>query len=397
MIYLLLLVFLLNLYYFKRRNLFKSSYIIHFFFLFIIFIGPAVYYELGFVSYSNSFEWPDVIVFEIYGTIIFTISLIYAYILAHTKKSIFNKYFENYRDRNQNLIFLYFLFWFILVVLYLLTYINQLPLVKFILTGNLPERFDQSDTVKLFYTFSSFFMVFIPSGYFFFIKHIKGNLLKILLLLIVVFILTSGGHKGLVTFFIIFALLFSGIQFNFKYILIGFFAISGMLIIYTISKGKEFNKETFVYLLESPPRRFFVTQGSGFITRISMKRRNLYKGDIYEYQVIKKETFQEIYPGYNEKGAAPTIFLGDLHVRYGYMFTIISYILFLIIVFPIIKGTDNMPDRRLYLWWNLFILFFLLGMAEISYSSSLRILLALFNFIAILTIPYLKLSTIEKP
>ena len=79
------------------------------------------------------------------------------------------------------------------------------------------------------------------------------------------------------------------------------------------------------------------------------------------------------------------------------MFTIISYILFLIIVFPIIKGTDNMPDRRLYLWWNLFILFFLLGMAEISYSSSLRILLALFNFIAILTIPYLKLNTIEKP
>ncbi len=391
MIYILILIYLLNLLYIKKKKLFKSSYIMHFFFISIIFIGPAIYYELGFTSYAKSFEWEDVITFEKYGFFVFFCTLIFSYFLAHSKKTIFNSFFKNYSDRNKNLVFIYYLFWYFLVGFYILFYISELPIIKFIQTGSLPERFDQSDSVKLFYTFSSFFMVFIPSGYFFFVRYLKNNLSKFILLLTVAFILTSGGHKGLVAFFVIFSLLFSGIKFNFKYILVSFIALSGLLVVYTLTKGKEFNKETFMYLLESPPRRFFVTQGSGFITRISMERKNLYKGDIYEYKVIKQETYEKIYPNTKSIGAAPTIFLGDIHVRYGYVATLTAYIIFLIFIFPIVKGTDNMPQRKLYLWWNLFMLFFLLGMAEISYSSSLRILLVLFNFIVVLIIPFLKL------
>jgi hypothetical protein len=392
MIYFLLLIYGLNLFYIYKKGLYNSSFIIHFFFISLIFIGPAVYYELGGLTYAHSFEWEDVITFELYGISVFACSLIFSYFLAHKRKSLFNRYFANYSTRNKNLTFLYFFFWYVLVLAYLLVYYNHIPIVRFILTGSLPERLDQSDSIKLFYTFSSFFMVFIPSGYFFFVRYLKTNLLRFGLLLLVVFILTSGGHKGLVTFFAIFAIFFSGFKFNLKYIVIGVFALSGLLTIYVLSKGRDFSKETFLYLLESPPRRFFVTQGSAFITRISMDRNNLYVGDVNEYQLIKRETFQAIYPGVNEKGAAPTFFLGDLHVRYGYIFAMLSYLLFLMFIFPFVKGLDSMKDRRLYIWWNLFVFFLLLGNAELSYTSALRCLLALGNLVLILIIPTLRIS-----
>ena len=395
MIYILLAIYLLNVFYIKRKKLYKSSFFIHFFFISIIFIGPPVYYELGFTTYAHSFEWEDVITFEKYGIAVFCCSLIFLYLLAHRRKSIFNGLFTQYVNKNSSLTLIYFIFWFGVVLSYLLFYFNHFPVVKFILTGSLPERLDQSESVKLFYTFSSFFMVFIPSGYFFFIRFLKTNLSKFLLLLLVVFILTSGGHKGLVTFFIIFALLFSGYKFNLKKLLISFFALIGLLSIYTVTKGREFNKETFYYLLESPPRRFFVTQGSAFITRISMDRRDLYVGNVHEYQLIKRETFQSIYPGLNEKGAAPTMFLGDLHVRYGYIVTMLCYVLYLAFLFPFIKGTDNMKERYLYLWWNLFIFFFMTGMAEFSSTSILRMGLAFFNFIVLLIIPHLRLKNVQ--
>ncbi|MBU2995971.1 hypothetical protein KO500_05980 [Cellulophaga baltica] len=396
MIYLLLLIFIFNLFYIIRKGLYTSTFIIHFFFVSLIFIGPPIYYELGFTTYAHSFDDQDLVLFEIYGISVFFCTLVYFYFLKRLNKSFFNRFFQNYRDRNVTVIFLYFVLWYTLVLGYLLFYFNELPLTKFVLTGHLPDRLDQSGKVKLFYTFSSFFMVFVPSGYFFFIKFLKSNISKILMLLLVIFILTSGGHKGLVSFFVIFALFFSGIRFNFKYLLIGLVSLVGLLTIYTLSKGREFNKETFFYLLESPPRRFFVTQGSAFITRISLDRKGLYEGNIYDYQVIKRETFQFIYPSVNEKGAAPTIFLGDLHVRYGYFITMFIYVTFLIFTFFFIKGTDNMDSRRLYLWWNIFIFFYLLGMAEISYTSVLRMILVMFNFAAILFIPYLKLKNIEN-
>jgi hypothetical protein len=123
-----------------------------------------------------------------------------------------------------------------------------------------------------------------------------------------------------------------------------------------------------------------------------MDRNDLYIGDVNDYQLIKRETFQAIYPGVNEKGAAPTIFLGDFHVKYGYIFTMLSYLLFLLFIFPFIKGLDNMKERRLYLWWNLFVFFLLLGNAELSYTSALRCLLALGNLCILLIIPALRLN-----
>ena len=384
----------MNLLYLKKQKLYTSSFIIHFFFISIIFLSPSVYYELGFTTYAHSFEDVDLRLFEIYGILVFTITFVYLYFLKHVKKVALNAYFLGHSAKNLNVTAFYFIFWYVLVLGYLIFYASELPIIKFILTGNLPDRLDQSESVKLFYTFSSFFMIFIPSGYFFFVRHLNGNVTKFLLLLLVIFILTSGGHKGLVTFFILFALVFSGFRFNLKYIVVGAVSVIALLGIYTLSKGRDFNKETFLYLLESPPRRFFVTQGSGFIARIAMERKNLYKGDVYGYQIIKRETFQVIYPNTNEMGAAPTMFMGDLHVRYGMALTISIYILYLIFCFPLIKGTDNMPERKLHIWWNLFIFFYLLGVAEISYTSNLRILLSLFNFIVLLLIPYLKLRKV---
>ena len=396
MTYILIFIYFLNVFYIRKKGLQKSSFMLHFFFITIIFLGPSIYYKLGFTAYSHSFQAQDLVYFEFYGVSVFTFSLIFLFYLARKKKSLFNSYFLNYGSRNKSITLIYFLFWYGIVLLYLLVYIQHIPIVNLILTGNLPERLDQSDSVKLFYTFSSFFMVFIPSGYFFFVRHLKKPWYKLFFLLLVVFILTSGGHKGIVTFFVFFAILFSGFKFNLKYIVIGTIGLASLLAVYTVSKGRSFNKETFFYLLESPPRRFFVTQGSGFIARISMDRRNLYKGNVYEYQVIKKETFQAIYANVNEKGAAPTMFLGDLHVRYGYVLTMLSYGLFLILAFPLIKGLDNMEDKKLYIWWNLFMVFFLLGMAELSHTSILRVALALFNFIALLLLPRLKYTPVEK-
>ncbi len=395
MIYLLLLIYCLNLIYIKRKQLYKSSFILHFFFISIIFIGPSIYYECGGTAYSKSFEWEDFLTFEKYGIFVFSCTLIYLSIFTRLRISLYNSLFVNYKDRNKNLILIYFGFWYFIVFIYLIIHFNELPVVNFLLTGSLPDRLDQTSTVKLFYTFSSIFMVFIPSGYFYLIRYLRANFTKLVLLVIVTFILISGGHKGLVAFFIIFALLFSGYRFTLKQVVVTFIAGLGLLYVYTLTKGREFNKETFYYLLESPPRRFFVTQGSAFITRISMERRDLYQGNINEYQLIKKQTYQRIY-GAEEIGAAPTIFLGDFHVKYGPVITGLSYVAFLIFIFPFIRGTDNMKQRRLYLWWNLFILFYLLGFAELSMPSFLRILLALFNFGFLLVLPFITLRTDER-
>lgn len=391
MIYLLVFIYSLNLLYLKLKRAFKSSFILHFFFISIIFMGPPIYYELGGLAYSKSFEWQDLITFERYGVFVFSCTLIFLYFFTNIKKTVLHSIFVNYRDRNRKLVILYFSLWYFVVFMYLLLYVNQLPVINFILTGSLPDRLDQSESVNFFYTFSSFFMIFIPAGYFYIVRFLKTNFTKLILLLIVAFILISGGHKGLVAFFIIFALLFSGYKFTIRQIVVSLIAFVGLLSIYTITKGREFNKETLYYLLESPPRRFFVTQGSAFITRISMDRRYQYWGDVHEYQLIKKQTYLKIY-GKNQIGAAPTIFLGDLHVKYGAIITGLIYVVFLLLIFPLLKGTDNMKERRLYLWWNLFIIFYLLGFAELSMPSFLRILLALLNFFLLLIFPLLTLK-----
>ena len=396
MVFLVLFIYVLNLIVILKRRLYRSAFIMHFFFTSIIFIGPTIYYELGFTTYAHSFEPHDLLLFEWYAVFVFLSTLFYWLLIDSKIKIPFNRFFARHSNRNLNLTAIYFLFWYAVVLLYIAFYARELPIFKFLFTGTLPDRLDQSDAVQFFYTFSSFFMVFIPSGYFFFIRFLKGNIKKFLLLLLVVFILTSGGHKGLVAFFIIFALFFSGYKFNFKYIMVAFIALIGLLGIYTVTKGKTLNKETLLYLMESPPRRFFVTQGSAFITRISMDRRDLYLGDVHEYQLIKRETFQAIYPNTNDRGAAPTMFIGDMHVRYGMVLTCMGYLAFLIFTFPFIKGVDAMPDRKLHIWWSLFIYFFLLGVAEISYTSSLRMFLALFNLIFLITVPYLKIANANK-
>lgn len=373
-----------------KNKEYKKSYILYFIFVFIIFYTPSIYFLLGGETY-HYFSDKTLQHYMLYSSIIIFFNIVALYIKKTKLVPLLNeKLIKNIFTKNTNK---YHIIYFGIIVSVVFTYIAlyfyRFPLVSYLFFGNLLERPDVTGNIPHFYTFSTFMGTIVPSFYFYYFDKIKKNYIHILSVIIIIILMTIGGHKGIVAFFAIFywIVIYKG-KINYKLPLI----ILLLIVIYAVTKGvNKLNIETFQYLLDSPTRRFFVTQGTCFIYRIHAMDVNY----IFDATIpIKNQLCDIMNDGKGFGCSAPTFFIGDLIIKYGYIIATIIYTFSLYIIIVLIKNIDYFLKNNYFLLWSLFSIFYLMGMAEISIYSFLRILSILINVIIVYIIAN-KLNTIK--
>ncbi len=296
----------------------KSIYFFSYFILTgILFLGPIVYFQLGFIGYKSAISDSSTEEFMIFGiltNLVNILNLIIVKLFHRSKAKTLNLNIEQ-NDRIYKSIFRASTLGFIV---FFLAYFKKIPITNLILEGEIGERLDGSGEIPFFITLSSFFMIYLPSSYLYFkSKNIKSSV-KYFLLVLSILALVFGGNKGLVSFFLLFLFFFS----RKKSIIRGLTLIILILFTYAVFKGKtQLNDETISYLVESPVRRLLAAQGVGFITRIEMSNKRL----LVQNQEIKKQVNSYIYNTPYGTGSSPTNFAGTIYVRKGAFIALTLY------------------------------------------------------------------------
>ncbi|WP_305838819.1 hypothetical protein [Photobacterium leiognathi] len=148
-----------------------------------------------------------------------------------------------------------------------------------------------------------------------------------------------------------------------------------------ISKGiTEINYDTLEYMANSPFRRFFVSQGAGFIHRIEMVSSGYYFNNP---RGIKFDVFYHMY-NTNITGSSPTFFMGDLYVKYNIFVSFLVFIFISVVISYLSRFTYLMvSNKKLFVYWNVYVSLYIISMAEITIPSSLRVGLALVNILIV--------------
>lgn len=393
--FLFLIVTIIFLYWGKLVyiNGLKTIYFCYYFFNFLLFYGPLFYYKIGFVAYSNAISTKSLNDFSIISFFVVLLNIFFFKIYNKKRNTFkFVSFFENYKYGllyGKNLKF-YFLMIISIVIFYVIIYFKSFPLVSLMTNGEIGERLDVTGAIPFYITFSAISMIFIPSAFFYFKNFITNKFILLIFLLFTMFALTAGGNKGIVSFFLIFYMLISSDKIKILNILIVLFLL---LLIYSLTKGiTTFNSDTIEYLIESPFRRLFAAQGAGFISRLELieNGEQLLNSDY----LIKQYVFSEMHVVPLGTGTAPTHFIGDVFVKYGYTIMWLIYTLYLIFFVNVMIIVDKILKGKNYSYvlWNFFILIFLNTMTEINKANLLRFSLILFNLLALNWIPRIKMK-----
>ncbi len=363
----------------------RSLYFLFYFLTFIIFYGPLMYYKLGFRVYSYSISNDALEKFMYIGTYVGIINIIF-YFLYRGKFFVRLKNMANnivtIKEKNEVYVKVYFIIFLLFVINYISVYYKSFPLVQLFTMGELGERLDTVSLIPFYITFSAIAMIIVPTAFLFFKERMKNQFLKIIFFLFVLFVLTVGGNKGMVSFFLIFYILLAVQRVNLFKLLIVFVSL---FTIYAVTKGVlSLNSETMAYLIESPFRRLFATQGVGFIVRIEMMDTHQLLTD--SRYIIKRQVFSMMYNQKLGSGSAPTIFIAEILVKYkSYFLMIASYIVYLSIILQFIFNADKYLNHKkyAYLLWNVFLLFYFTTMSEFGVANILRYFLIISNLSAI--------------
>ena len=360
--------------YFNEQN---KTYPIYFLFVLLIFYTPSIYYFFGGTSY-RVFNDDTYSHYMNYSSLIIWINSIFLIIKNSTSvKPVKNAFLTRLKNEQINIyVVAYFGVILLLILGYIGLYFQEFPLISFLLNGVLLDRPDTSGAIPHFYTLSTIMLFIVPSIYIYLFNHIKYKITHVIILCFVALILTISGHKGMITFFFIFYWYFVlERKINLKFIII----IGVLFTVYAATKGiSNLNYETAEYMMTSPFRRFFVTQGACMISRFHMMDIGYVLNAV---DPIKNQVCEVMHGGVQEAGgcSAPTFFIGDILLRYGYVVATIVYIASVALIFWVIKNVDVLYPDNLFVKWNLFCIFFLTGMVEISEHSIFRILLIIIH------------------
>lgn len=342
-----------------------------------IFYTPSLYFFFGGEVY-RFFSNQSLIEFFHIGT--YTV-LIYLFLsisidslkLKHTSLNI----------KNNKFVVTYFLSFLVPIIFYYIIYFKQFPLVHLFLNGELIDRPDLTGEIPHFYTVSTIVSIIIPSMYFFYFENIKKKYLHFFINAIMIFLFIASGNKGFLVYYFIFIWLYVfKAKLNFKLLLMFIFS----MLVYLITKGiLEVNKEVFNYIMTSPFRRFFVTQGTCFIHRIDMVNEGFDFINNVSPRGLKFDVFAHMYNTTKIIGSAPTFYTGDFYAKYGLsfsllIFTIISSIILYVSKYLFILHTN----KKLFIYWNIYVLLFFISMAEINFANSIRILVAILNIYTVI-------------
>lgn len=366
-----------------KARLLKTIYFSHYFFTFLIFYGPLLYYKLGFRGYAiTATSNASIKIYMGINIFIYLTNMIYLYFMERRPKYIFSHFFRSIKINEKKrsiLLKFYFFLIFILVLSYIIIYRNQFPIFNLLTTGKLGERPDTFNIIPFYITVSSLFITIIPSGFFYFFYYSKNDLNRIIALIVTFIIMIASGHKGAISFFLLFFFYYTQKKFNLLRIIILVFVLAS---IYIITKGiTHIDKNTIFYLFESPFRRVFAAQGVGFIARIKMMTEGTI--DPNSAIEIKTQVFRQIYR--TMTGSSPTMFLGDILVKYGYFIMVMVYILYLTILLPIVNTVDKIfhGKKDLYVMWNFFMIIYIFSLSNISIANTIRIAYLIMNIILI--------------
>lgn len=365
----------------------KSLFFINYAFNFCVFYGPLLYYKIGYDYYSIVLSTYSIYVFYIINIAVVCLNLIfYHYVKRYRKHFLYSTFrrikFENIR--NTYVISVIYVVTLLFCLGYSILYGSHFPLVKLITTGDLGVRLDANIVIPHYVTFSCICLVFVPSAFLYFKYSLKDWRVNLVLFMFTLFCLTAGGNKGIVSFFLIFYLLFNIKGKIFK--MGNIFKFTGLAlflaVIYAVMKGRtELNQDTISYLLESPLRRLFAAQGAGYIGRIKMMHFDLFAN----IGSIKEQVYAYIYRTRIGGGTSPTHFTGNLIVQIGYALTFFCYIFYLNLLYKLMNTATDLfrSKENSFILWNFFIIIYISTNAGITVSNGIRVALVIFNIFLI--------------
>lgn len=383
-----LVFFSFVVYTFLIKKDYKRITFLYSFSLITIFYTPNLYFFFGGESYRFFSDVSLIEYFHISTLTIFIYLILSLFIDSlHVKR-------DNLEIKDNFFIKIYFLFFLVSIILYYIVYFKQFPLVQLIFNNKLIDRPDMTGAIPHFYTVSTIVSIIIPSIYFFYINDIKGKYKHILINLILFFLFLASGNKGFIIYYLIFMWLYVfKAKIDYKLFLIFVFS----MFIYLLTKGiTEINSDVLQYLINSSFRRFFVTQGTCFIHRIDMIN------DGYDFinnsnpRGLKFDVFMHMY-NTNMIGSAPTFYTGDFIVKYGKFFSFLMFVIISIILLYTSKYLHRLEtNRKLFIYWNIYAILFMIVMAEISFTSLVRISVGILNICMVILLSKIKLNNLNK-
>lgn len=343
---------------------------------FILFVSPIFYILYGGEAY-NFYNTYGLINYYI-SSILFGLSLLFSFLI--NRALILKKERSIIKNENMKLPFMlktYHNIIFILVAFYILFYFYQLPLYSAI-KGNSFVRPDTiNDGIKYFFTFSCLMDIVFPSLFLLFSYNRKKKTYSILFFVITCIFLIAGGSKGTLIYFFLF-IWFAILKFKISKEFLIFLFLSFFIYFFLKNISLESIEELFLQI-QSPIRRFFVTQGIAIPIRFEMQHNHLL--DDINYQDIKFVVFEHVY-GYSP-GSMPIIFFPDMIIIYGWTISTIVLFFFMIILAYVSYLVDR--SRSIFLHWNFYIFSYTIIMSGFSEANLYRTILIILN----VTIVYL--------
>lgn len=373
---LLHLSFLIFIFFIVRFREYKKSLFIYFIIIFTIFYTPVIYYTVLDGQAYRIFTEKDLQKYIYIASAVF-IQLSIFIVLKNSFSFKPIKMRLHFIDKVNTFVNVYVGLIVSLVLIYLVLFFPQLPLYQTLMSGTVVERPDIVGNLPGYFTFSIFSSLIVPGFYFYYLKLInKHKIIKIILIILISLLMVAGGNKGMLVYYYIFIWIFEfKLKINFKVI----FMVLSSFVIYLFLKTGElrFTQENWDYITTSPFRRFFVTQGVGFIARIHLLGENV---DFTTIDSIKNYVFYVIY---GSNGSHPTYFLADIIIKYGIYLGFLVHTAVISILFYISRFIDKQYRSNLFILWNFVVICFLIGMAELSTSFLLRTFVILINIIAL--------------
>ena len=370
-----------------RFKEYKKSLSVFFLLLSTIFYTPVLYYLYLDGNSYRKFSEATLNQFILLSSILFLtffLLLIFKQTLSFKKR---NKTFT-YNKRSNILVKIYIFSIILFVLSYIIIYHDKLPLFMNSSGMNIEGyRPDVSGGIPFYFLFTTLQLI-IPSFYFYYLKELKEKkIFHLLAFILVSLTLIVGGNKGILLFFYMFIWIYEyKFRINIKIFVMFVFAFG--VYMYLKIGTLTFNKESMDYMLESPIRRFFVTQGSGFINRIEL----LNIGYIFVEPIsIKEHVHQYIYS--RTGGAAPTYFLGDYIVKYGIWIAMFLHFVITSTIVIFSRYIDMFHKKDLFVGWSFFIILYLIGMAEIEIPFLYRLIVLIANALIIMKVRQVRLDS----
>lgn len=356
----------------RKKSEILSPYTFFYIMISIEFVGPLVYY-LIFNGQSYRFFSEEALL--LYYIIAFFSFCVFIIQIKAKKRASFKHLEFKKKGYEKKLFYLYMVLVLTTIILYLIKYRNQLLLLN-ILQGSNEDlvRSDTSGLIPHWYTISSFISLIIPSFYFYFSAKIKNESVKFILFFVIAFLTIIDGNKGLFIYLVLFMFLY---VYKFK---VNRYTIAGTgaaFFFYYLLKAGNISRIGIIF--ESAARRFFVTQGACFINRIEMSLNGY---DFSQSSRISTDVFQHMYR--YSGGAAPTVFWGDIYVKYGMIILLLSIVISNWILYRFSNFIVRDYKNNMFMYWSYASVAYMLCMSELSFDHILRFLMILINCVIFL-------------